>query len=136
MEKVFEHRQAVIHINERYVGVDGVRIAEFGWLAKAYGKVIGEGTEYDKIIAEREAAQACDAYLDRPQVFDINLWEDGSVVTRDGEYLGIWEADENDHPSFTPEGATDALFFENWKGLLCKKIAAWHNGTLDQEFPG
>lgn len=135
MEKVFEHREAVIHINDRYVEVDGVRTIEFRWLAKAYGKVIAEGTEYDKIIAEREAEQACDAYLNQPYVFDINLWADGSVVTREGEYLGAWKTDENDHPSFTPDGATEALFFVSWRGLLCKKIAAWRNGTLDQEFP-
>lgn len=135
MEKVFEHREAVIHINERYVEADGIRVVEFRWLAKAYGKVIGQGTEYDKIIAEREAMQAADNYLNKPYVYDINLWEDGSVVTRDGELLGTWTEDEYGHPSFTPEGATEALFFESWRGLLCKKIAAWHNGTLDQEFP-
>jgi len=36
----------------------------------------------------------------------INLLDDGYVVSRDGEVLSTWQTDENDHTSFTPDGAT------------------------------
>jgi hypothetical protein len=55
----------------------------------------------------------------------INLLDDGSVVTRDGEYLGTWEADENDHPSFTPDGESEVLFFDVFVGSLCQRIEEW-----------
>ena len=58
----------------------------------------------------------------------INLLDDGSVVTQDGEYLGTYELDENDHPSFIPDGETEVLFFDVFIGLLCERIAAWHEG--------
>lgn len=55
----------------------------------------------------------------------INLLEDGSVVTRDGEYVGTWESDENDHPSFTPDGGSEAIFFDVFVGSLCQRIERW-----------
>ena len=48
------------------------------------------------------------------------------AVTRDGEYLGTWATDENNHLSFTPDGESEVLFFEMWKGMLCQKIADWY----------
>jgi hypothetical protein len=55
----------------------------------------------------------------------INLLEDGSVVTQDGEYLGTWDMDENDHPSFTPDGASESLLFHTFIPMLCDKIEEW-----------
>lgn len=126
-----EHRGAEIHIDEVYAKAGGKCTLTFEWLAKSYGKEIGRGTEIDKATAARNAMQACDDYLDQPYRFKINLCDDGSVVTKDGEYLGTWAMDENDHPSFTPDGDTEARFFEMWIGLLCEKIAAWHEGKPD-----
>jgi hypothetical protein len=38
-------------------------------------------------------------------LYPINFLDDGSVVTRDGEYLGTWTTDESDAIyEFTPDG--------------------------------
>ncbi len=58
----------------------------------------------------------------------INLLEDGSVVTQDGEYLGTWQTDENDHPCFTPDGETEALLFDVFIPSLCDRIEQWRLG--------
>lgn len=50
----------------------------------------------------------------------------GDVITKDGEYLGRWETDENDHPSFTPDGHDSALFENPFLGLLIEDIRKWH----------
>ena len=70
--------------------------------------------------------QAHGVSLREPLRFKINLCEDGSVITKDGEYLGTWEMDENEHPSFFPDGASDPLFFSGFIGLLSEKIREWH----------
>jgi hypothetical protein len=62
----------------------------------------------------------------RPLDYKINLCDDGSVITRDGEFIGTWSMDENEHPSFTPDGADEPLLYDNWVGLLCQKIMEWH----------
>src|SRR3989337_479885 len=59
----------------------------------------------------------------------ISLIEDGSVVTQDGEYLGTWQSDENDHPSFTPDGASEALLFSVFVWSLCDKIEKWRQSS-------
>lgn len=64
--------------------------------------------------------------------YRINLLDDGSVVTQDGEYLGTHEFDENDHPSFTPDGATEVLFFDVHVWSLCDRIEAWHDARSNQ----
>lgn len=63
--------------------------------------------------------------------FNINLLEDGAVVTRDGEYLGRWELDAEDHPSFTPDGHTEQLLRSPWIGLLCEEIEQWRRSKND-----
>jgi len=63
----------------------------------------------------------------------INLLPDGSVVTRDGEYLGTWQLDENDHPSFTPEGASNAAIFHTLIPIFCKKIEEWWKAQASTE---
>ncbi|KQU92850.1 hypothetical protein [Devosia sp. Root105] len=57
--------------------------------------------------------------------YRINLLEDGSVVSDDGEYLGIWDTDENDHPSFYPDGHAEALLFDVSIPALCWRIEEW-----------
>ena len=59
--------------------------------------------------------------------YRVNLLDDGSVVTEDGEYLGTWDTDESDALyQFFPDGATVPLFIDPFRGLLCKAIDTWH----------
>ncbi len=67
-------------------------------------------------------------------LYRINLQEDGSVVTQDGEYLGTWEGDENDHPSFTPDGHTEPLLFHPFRYRLCEMIEEWKDGEDHSSF--
>ena len=79
--------------------------------------------------AEEEAAELVQAYgvsLSQPLRFKINLCEDGSVITKDGEIIGTWTMDENAHPSFLPDGATEPLIFDVFVGLLCQRVAEWY----------
>lgn len=122
-----EHKGVEIHIDEVTKNEAGERCLTFEWMAKSSGKVVGIGVEPDKATAATNAIAAADEHLAQPYRFKNNLDEDGSVITRDGEYIGTWEMDENDHPSFTPLGETEVLFFEMWVGLLCQKIADWHD---------
>ncbi|CAN0304175.1 unnamed protein product, partial [Chrysoparadoxa australica] len=120
-----EHKGVEIHIDEVVSSGSGGGYLTFEWMAKSCGRVIGSGVELDKATAARNSIAAAEKHTAQPHRFKVNLCDDGSVVTRDGEYLGTWQMDENDHPSFTPDGETEVLFFEMWVGLLCKKIAAW-----------
>lgn len=62
--------------------------------------------------------------------YRINLLDDGSVVTADGEYLGTWDTDETDaFYQFFPDGEAEPLFEEPFRGILCGKIFAWHTDT-------
>lgn len=126
MKEYFEHRDCPIYVTEVIGAVHGERISSFTWTARAYGNEVGEGTAPSRQAAFEDACHACDQWLDRPYRFSINLCEDGSVVTEDGEYLGTWIADAEDHPSFIPDGATEPLFSDYWIGSLCKQIADWH----------
>lgn len=59
--------------------------------------------------------------------YEINLLEDRSVVTRDGEYLGTWDTDESDaFYEFTPDGGSEVLFANVFIHRLCESIKAWH----------
>lgn len=124
-----EHKGVEIHIDEVASNEAGRQHLSFEWMAKSYGRVLANGTEPDKATAATKAIAAAEEHLAQPYRFKINLCEDGSVVTRDGEYIGTWEMDENDHPSFTPLGETKVLFFEMWVGQLCMKIAEWHDAS-------
>ncbi|MBB2749794.1 UNVERIFIED_ORG: hypothetical protein GGI57_000460 [Rhizobium aethiopicum] len=64
--------------------------------------------------------------IDEPLRYPVNLCNDGSVVTGDGEFLGTWTMDEHEHPSFTPEGASGPLLSHVLVGLLCLNIREWH----------
>lgn len=67
--------------------------------------------------------------LSEPLRFKINLCDDGSVVTKDGEYIGTWGMDENAHPSFLPDGASEPLFFDMFVGILSERIREWHEAN-------
>ncbi len=54
------------------------------------------------------------------------------VATQDGEIIGTWDADENDHCSFTPDGADKPLFFHPFLPMLCDKIAKWHESQAEK----
>lgn len=58
--------------------------------------------------------------------YHINLLLDGSVVTNDGEYLGTWESDDNDHLSFTPDGAAGPVLHHPFRRSLCEMIGEWN----------
>lgn len=59
----------------------------------------------------------------------VNLLDDGSVITQDGEYLGTWDTDESDAIfQFTPDGSDKPIFMDPFFGLLCKQINCWHLG--------
>jgi hypothetical protein len=84
---------------------------------------------------KEDAAEVVKAYgvsLSEPLRFKINLCDDGSVVTKDGEWIGTWEMDENAHPSFHPDGASEPLFFDVFVGLICEKIKKWHEANSDE----
>ena len=59
----------------------------------------------------------------------INFWENGDVVTDDGEVIGTWQRDAEDHPSFTPAGASRALIWSIGLPSLAQQIETW----LDNE---
>lgn len=61
-----------------------------------------------------------------PLVYPINLCDDGSVVTRDGEFIGIWAIDQYDAPSFAPDGDSLSLLEAPLVGLLCMSIRDWY----------
>lgn len=61
--------------------------------------------------------------------YTINLLDNGSVVTADGEYLGTWRTDEFESLyEFIPDGDSEPIFSNPHLGLLCKQIENWHSG--------
>jgi hypothetical protein len=59
--------------------------------------------------------------------YEINLLDDGSVVTRDGEYLGTWDTDDTDaFYEFTPDGSSEVMFANVFRHRLCESIIEWH----------
>ena len=87
--------------------------------------------------SEEEAAELVQAYgvsLSEPLRFKINLCEDGSVITKDGEIIGTWTMDENAHPSFFPDGTTEPLIFVQMVQLdlsLCARRKSTKFGKID-----
>lgn len=58
--------------------------------------------------------------------FDINLLDDGQVITKDGEFVGTWDTDETDaFYQFTPDGETEHVCMDPYRGPLCDKIRRW-----------
>lgn len=52
---------------------------------------------------------------------------DGSVVTKDGEYLGTWHIDEETDAFhvFVPDGAENQRFYDPNIPGLCQRIKEW-----------
>ncbi len=80
----------------------------------------------DEIVQERGTP------VDGDLPFRINLCNDGSVITRDGEIIGTWQVDDCAHPSFTPEGASAHLLFHPFMPMLCDEIAEWYERATDE----
>ncbi|SDA39530.1 hypothetical protein [Sinorhizobium sp. NFACC03] len=60
--------------------------------------------------------------------YRINLLDDGSVVTGDGEYLGTWDTDETDALyRFSPDGAASPLLIHPFRKFLCEAIDTWNS---------
>lgn len=57
--------------------------------------------------------------------FRVNLLDDFSVVTQDGEVLGNWDCPDDAIYQFTPTGAKRALFTNPFLGLFVGEIEAW-----------
>lgn len=69
--------------------------------------------------------------------YPINLidWKEadsGDVITPDGEYLGRWYADWEDHPSFVPDGHSVIVCQSMFLGDFCRQIVEWSNMTPDE----
>lgn len=62
--------------------------------------------------------------------------DSGAVVTRDGEIIGTWVLDAEDHPSFTPLGETEHVIWSPWIGEFCKLVKAWHEEREAQKTSG
>jgi hypothetical protein len=58
--------------------------------------------------------------------YDVPERESGDVITKDGEIIGTWSADAEDHCSFTPTGQTEPSIWNPFLGLFCKSVAAWY----------
>ncbi len=128
MRTTYEYIDFVIHLDEDTQQVEGGRVTNFNWTVLHYGKEIAFGREADKGNAAGEAEDVCDDYLKQTNRFKINLLEDGSVISKDGEYLGTWGTDESDAIyEFTPDGAEDVLFSDPFMGVLCQKVLSWHD---------
>jgi hypothetical protein len=70
--------------------------------------------------------------LQTPLKFPINLCDDGTVVTRDGEFIGDWTVDQYDFVSFTPDGLTVASVEAPTAGLLCMQIRSWYENATGE----
>lgn len=64
--------------------------------------------------------------VNEPLVYPVNLCEDGTVVTRDGEVLGSWSLNDDACPFFIPDGETEPLFGHVNSGGLARRIRDWH----------
>lgn len=84
-------------------------------------------------VALREAWQRYGVPSGGDLIYPINLCDDGSVVTRDGELIGTWAIDKYDALSFIPDGENDALFEAPLVGLLCMRIRDWYEEKTGEE---
>ncbi|MGR3533987.1 MAG: hypothetical protein ACU0GE_16680 [Pseudooceanicola nanhaiensis] len=68
---------------------------------------------------------------DGDPVYPVNLCDDGSVVTREGEVLGTWSMDQYAMFSFLPDGE-DASLEAPLVGLLCIYVRDWYEGRTGE----
>lgn len=59
--------------------------------------------------------------------YAINLLDDGSVVSAEGEYLGTWEAIDDAIYEFTPDGADEPIASATIIPDLCRAVEAWRS---------
>ena len=52
--------------------------------------------------------------------------ESGDVITKDGEVIGTWVLDPEDHPGFIPLGEEEIVIYDFWIGPFCKAILEWY----------
>lgn len=81
----------------------------------------------------REAWQRYGVPSDGALIYPINLCDDGSVVTRDGEVIGTWSMDQYEAPSFRPDDAIIPLLEAPLVGLLCMRIREWHESKAGEK---
>lgn len=60
-----------------------------------------------------------DGYGDRER-------DSGDVITKDGEVIGTWVLDPEDHPGFIPLGETEEVIWSPWIGEFCRLVKEWH----------
>lgn len=74
-----------------------------------------EGMKHWKVIL--------DGYGDRGK-------DSGYVCTQDGEVIGEWSADAEDHCSFTPLGRAEPIIWNPFLGLFCQDVFDWHAAKI------
>jgi hypothetical protein len=52
--------------------------------------------------------------------------DSGEVFTKDGEIIGTYTLDDNNHCQFTPNGADEPVVYGYHIGPVCSDIAHWH----------
>lgn len=62
--------------------------------------------------------------------------DSGDVVSKDGEVIGTWVLDPEDHPGFIPLGQTEQVIWSPWIGPFCKLVAEWHEQQEAQRLSG
>ena len=80
---------------------------------------------------KNEAISEIGVSLKLPLKFKINLIDDGSVITEDGEFIGMWEPDEDGFVYFMPDGQNEIRLCNPFVGLLCKKIEDWYESQKE-----
>lgn len=52
--------------------------------------------------------------------------ENGDVITHDGEIIGQWQLEAEDHFQFIPDGEVEVAIWSAWLGEFCEAVAGWH----------
>lgn len=60
--------------------------------------------------------------------YEVNLLDDGSVITQDGALLGTWAMDSSGTIyQFIPDGSAEVLIEEVFKAAFCSMILEWRD---------
>lgn len=57
------------------------------------------------------------------------ITSDGSIVTRDGEYLGRWQCINDAYWEFIPDGESKPVASDCYVGLFAQEIKKWLETT-------